>query len=512
MGQYITKEGVRVQKDTSKNIVKRMRKIQKRNERRNWESQFEPMLGGSDIRYEVDGRYKGIPCGGIGAIHTLCKKIGLIQGIDSDLRLLKRHLPYFDSDHILNMAYNILVGGQCVNDIERLRNDEGYLDALGAETIPGATTEGDFLRRFGTNDILALMEIINESRKTVWRKQPPAFFERATINCDGTIVSTEGECKEGMDISYKGEWGYAPLLISLAETREPLWFVNRSGNAPSHLGSAEWIDRSLDLVCDDFKEVWLRGDTDFSLTANFDKWDERCRFVFGIDARSNLRGISESIPEEDWETLGRKDKYKIRTEPRERPENVKERIVIEREYKRITTECESVAEFDYMPGKCGKTYRIVALRKEILVHRGEMPLFPDVLWFFYITNDRTMTPSEVVRFARSRCDHENDIEQLKNGVHAMKAPSDSLNSNWAYMVIAALAWNMKAWYGMLNPNRKLGWQIIRMEFKRFRDTFVNIVCLIVKKGRAITYRFIAYNKNLNDVISMHSAIKAMRFN
>ncbi|MCP4151317.1 MAG: IS1380 family transposase, partial [bacterium] len=254
--KYTTMEVFRVQKDTAKNIVKRQKKIEKRLERRNWDSQSEPMLGASDIRYEVDGRYKAIPCGGIGAVHTMNKNIGLAQAIDDNLGILKRHLPYFDSDHILNMTYNVLVGGQCLNDIEKLRNDEGYLDALGAEIIPDPTTEGDYLRRFDTNDISALMDIINDVRKTVWEKQPPSFSERATINCDGTIVPTEGECKEGMDISYKGVWGYAPLLISLAETREPLFFVNRSGNAPSHLGSAEWIDKSLDLVSGTFEEVW----------------------------------------------------------------------------------------------------------------------------------------------------------------------------------------------------------------------------------------------------------------
>ncbi len=500
-----------MKKNTAKNLAKRKKKIEKRVERKNWESQPKPMLTATDIHYEVDGRHKGIPCGGIGAVHLMAKKIGLVKNIDADLNLLKRHLPYFDSDHILNMVYNVLTGGQCVNDIERLRNDEGYLDALGAEIIPDPTTEGDFLRRFDQDDIIGLMEIINDTRTKVWERQPPPFFERATLNCDGTIAPTTGECKEGMDISYKGDWGYAPLVISLAETREPLYIVNRSGNAPSHFDSAEWIDGSLDLVSGVFKEVWLRGDTDFSLTANFDKWSERCRFVFGMDAMPNLVAIAESFPEEDWEPLEKKEKYEVKTEPRTRPENIKEQIVIEREYLRITTESESVAEFEYRPVKCGETYRIVVLRKEIMVLRGEMSLFPDVRYFFYITNDRTMTPTEVVRFARARCDHENDIEQLKNGVHAMKLPSDSLDSNWAYMVIAALAWNLKAWYGLLNPDRRLGREIIRMEFKRFINTFVNIVCLIVKKSRAIIYRFVAYNNDLNDVIRMHEAIKRMRF-
>ena len=115
------------------------------------------------------------------------------------------------------------------------------------------------------------MEIKNTIRKRIWQQQPKIFFRQAVLNVDGTISPTDGECKEGMDISYDGQWGYHPLVVSLAKTREPLYIVNRSGNAPSHLDSAQWIDKSLDLVCDTFKKVRLRGDTDFSLTANFDK-------------------------------------------------------------------------------------------------------------------------------------------------------------------------------------------------------------------------------------------------
>ena len=105
---------------------------------------------------------------------------------------------------------------------------------------------------------------------------------------DGTISPTYGEHKEGMDISYNGQWGYHPLVVSLHNTREPLYVINRPGNVPSHLGSALWIDKSLDLVCGVFKKVQLRGDTDFSLTSHFDKWDERCTFIFGVDAMANL--------------------------------------------------------------------------------------------------------------------------------------------------------------------------------------------------------------------------------
>ena len=498
-------------KKDSRMLAKRKRKIARRLKRKQWKNQPKPMFSASNIHYEMDGRHKGISSGGIGAIHLMNKKLGFVEEMDTVLHLLKRHLPYHESDHVLNIAYNVIAGGTRLEDIELQRQDEAWLDALGAEIIPDPTTAGDFLRRFSEGDIVELMEAINRTRKKAWKKQPASFFEKAILNADGTISETTGECKQGMDISHKGIWGYSPLIISLSNTREPLYLINRPGNAPSHLDSAQWIDRSLDLVSDTFQEVWIRGDTDFSLTAHFDKWDDRCKFVFGIDARRNLISIADSMAEEQWEPLLRKPKYEVKTKKRKRPENVKERIVRERGFTNIRTVSEHVAEFDYQPGKCKKTYRIVVLRKNLTVEKGDLALFDDIRYFFYITNDRLMTPQQVVYFSNERCDHENDIEQLKNGVNAMRMPVADLVSNWAYMVIAALAWNLKAWYGLLTPNKVLGYQIIRMEFKRFINTFIRIPGLIIKTGRRIVYRLVGYNTYMKDFFRTFAAIKALQF-
>ena len=495
----------------NKILAKRKRKIAKRLKRKQWENQPKPMFKGSNIHYEMDGRHKGISNGGIGTIHLMSKKLGLVREMDNVLHLLKRHLPYHESDHVLNIAYNVIAGGTRLEDIELQRQDDAWLDALGAEIIPDPTTAGDFLRRFSETDIIELMEAINRTRKKAWKKQPKRFFKKAILNIDGTISETTGECKEGMDISYKGIWGYAPLIISLSNTREALYLMNRPGNAPSHLDSSQWIDRSLDLVNDIFEEVWIRGDTDFNLTSHFDKWDEKCKFVFGVDARKNLIAMADSIPEQHWETLLRKVKYKVKTKNRRRPENVKERIVKERGFKNIRTVSEHVAEFDYRPVKCKKTYRVVVLRKNLTVEKGDLALFDDIRYFFYITNDRVMTPQEVVYFSNERCDHENDIEQLKNGVNALRMPVDDLVSNWAYMVIASLAWNMKAWYGLLTPNKVLGHQIIRMEFKRFINTFIKIPCVIIKTGRRIVYCLIGYNSYMKEFFRTYAAIQSLRF-
>ena len=121
--------------------------------------------------------------------------------------------------------------------------------------------------------------------------------------------------------------------------------------------------------------------------------------------------------------------------------NVKEQIVKERGYKNIRLQSEQVSEFEYQPIKCRKPYRIVVLRKNLSIETGEEVLFDDIRYFFYITNDRQASKAGIVREANARCNQENLIAQLKNGVRAIRVPVDGLVSNWAYMVMASLAWN-----------------------------------------------------------------------
>src|SRR5208283_2627623 len=166
----------------------------------------------SNIHYETSSKIGAISCGGIGAIHLLTKRLGLAQMFDQRLQLLKIHLPYQDSDHVLNIAYNALCGGTCLQDLELRRNDENYLNALGTKRIPDPTTAGDYCRRFTPGSLHTLIDIVNETRLKVWAEQPDDFFECAKIDMDGTISETTGECKEGMYITYNRLWGYHPLL------------------------------------------------------------------------------------------------------------------------------------------------------------------------------------------------------------------------------------------------------------------------------------------------------------
>jgi len=501
-----------VNKRDHKTLRRDKKKLAERLKRKQFKDQPKPMFKGGNIAFQMSERIRAVACGGIGAIHTLVRKLKLDRRINERVKLLKYHLPYHESDHVLNIAYNVISGGTGLDDIERLRNDETYMNGLGASRIPDPTTAGDFLRRFDAGSILALQETFNETRQKLWARQSESFREEAVIDIDGTIAGTKGECKGGMDISYKGIWGYAPLIVSLANTDEVLYLVNRPGSRPSCDGAAYWIDRTIALTSGTFAKVCLRGDTDFSLTANFDRWDEKkVRFVFGYDAHPNLVKIADQLPGSHWKRLDRPPRYEVKTEERERPKNVKEEIVKERGFENIRLQSEDVAEFDYRPDACKRTYRMIVVRKNLTVEKGEHRLFDDIRYFFYITNDRKTVVDEVVFFANKRCDQENVIAQLKSGVNAFRIPSDGLESNWAYMVIAALAWNLKAWYGLVTQEPAIRADILRMEFKRFLLSYIQIPCQIVNTGRRLVYRIFAYKASLESFLKTFGLIRRLRF-
>lgn len=490
-----------------KRIECRKRRIERRLDKCNFPDDLSrPMMQAPAPHYELAGRSVGTAYGGIGLIQQLVRELKLPEAIDARLKLFKFHLPYHESDHVLNLAYNALCDGQCLEDLEVRRQDEAYLNLLGAQRIPDPTTAGDFCRRFKPQDLDALQAAFDDARRKVWALQPDAFFDEARIDADGTMVETGAECRQGIDISYKGVWGYHPLVLTLANTGEVLRLENRSGNRPSHEGAAVRFDQCIALCREaGFRRIVLRGDTDFSQTQHLDRWHEQgdVRFVFGYDVRIPLEIQADDLPESAWKTLQRPAKYQVKTRPRAKPERVRQRIVKERGFKNIRLVGERVAEMQYRPVACRHTYRLVVIRKDLEISEPrQLQLLDDYRYFFYITNDQEAAVEDIVFSANDRCHQENILAQL-NAVRALHAPVDNLTSNGAYMVMTSLAWNLKAWLALRLPVTPGRWQeqhqqqkqtLLTMEFRTFLKNWLRIPCQVLTTGRRLVLRLLAWNR------------------
>ena len=496
-----------------KQLKKRKRKLLKRISVLGgvWQS---PMIRPAKTKIELAEKQQAIHCGGFALMTQLIKTTSLRKFINEAVSVFKLHLPYDEADHVLNIALNLLAGGRCLEHLEHRRNDEAYLDALGAERIPDPTTAGDFCRRFSGAPLIQFFHGINRARREVWKQQEDSFFDQATIEADGTMVETSGEKKEGIGINYKGQWGYHPLVITLAETKELLYLANRSGNRPSQEQAWFYFDLAID-ECKKagFRKIVLRGDTDFSSTEHLDRWDsDGVKFIFGYDANPTVSKIADELPDSAWKPLVRQSR-KAKSQRAKRP-NVKEQIVVANGYENQRLEAESYAEFDYQPVACGQAYRMIVVRKEINVTSGQQHLFNKERYFFYITNEsaRDVPARDVIRGGNDRCDQENTISQLK-ACGALAAPLDTLESNWAYMAFASLAWTLKAWSGMLvrvkgNPDqrrvrRTARLRVLQMEFATFLNSLMLIPAQVIKSARQRTFRLLTYRPSVDLLFTLH---------
>lgn len=428
--------------------------------------------------------------GGLALAVRLFSKLKVAQRIDKALSLLRLHRGYFESDHVLTHVYSLFAGGTCIEDIAYLQQSEPVRRLLGTEQIPDPTTAGDFLRRFDAEDIARLDRVGDQVHRDVWKKHYARGKQaQVLVDLDSHVHHVYGHQKEGTDYTYKGGFGYHPLVVSIAGTQECLRIINRPGNVASAAGSADALEEVIPLLKERFKRVVIRGDSAFADQSIFDKCEEHGAFFAVVSpTQTNFAAIADGIEEGRWRPFRAKaDQIPIedRKVQRQRGPDVRRERTEARGKRDLRLQEQWIAEVDYRPKRSSKTYRLIVRRQRIHEHR-QGQLFDLWRYRYVLTNlPKSVPMHEAVRMTYQRCDQENIIEQLQSGVAAMKLPTGGFLANHAYLVCARLAHNLKAWLAMLALPR----ESMRWEWKRFRRSFVQIAARVVCSGRQTLVRF-----------------------
>lgn len=467
------------------------------------------------LHAEMDKRAPVTAYGGVALVLDLWRSLRLPSLIDQSVTVLKRHVPYHESDHVLAQVLNLYSGGTCIEDQAVIQHDPAILRMAGAERLPDPTTAGDFLRRFDDKSnpgaLAALRNCVDKVQvrvlKRLKKQKHAAMGNWGVVDVDSHVASFYARQKEGADFSYNGQWSYHPLLATLANTGDVLAVRNRPGNATSAAGVEELLDGVLPRVGEVFGKVLVRADSAFDRQHLRRICDRRGAYFATVAREVGVRPTTAAAMEEDdWQRYTPPARRRPAPATRRR-KGVDERNLkaLRRGYNRRVKKDQWVSE-TIVAGQRGEPdYRLIIVR-ELL--QDQTPVGADVLLFelyefrYIVTNlPATCSTSEVVDLVYDRSDQENIIEQLKNGIEMWAMPTREFAANSAYLEIGRLAWSLGKWLALL----ALPLEVFRWEWKRFRRAFLYVPAAVITQARQVRVRFY-YSRFSKQIQSAHALL------
>ena len=442
----------------------------------------------SNLQAELRSNDRITPYGGLGAVKMLVQRLGLRAAIDKRLTLFKQyHDDYTESTHIMTSVQSMVAGGTKLISINDIRNSQGTQRMDKTPQTVAPTTMGDTLHRFTEEDIWKLQEINLETCSRVWEhcRSKHKKGEIFTVDTDSSVKHVYGNCFEGADFTYKNGFGYHPEYVTRAETGETLMVQNRSGSAKSGSGVSALLERVYPTVAKHFHRIRHRGDTKYG-KKEIIQTDEKygVTFYLGYDSCGSLIEAAEEKPDSEWVEMPLKPAEKRRKrktrKKRAKQKQYRRKKVREREFKDEQTVARHVSELVYTPSWSDKPYRMIVVRSNREIHKGETFLFGKYEYYFIITSDRRGSALTVATIYFQRDNQENIFKQIKHETGGLWMPSKTLLANWAWMTISALAWNIKSWICQLGFKQGLRWM-----WNRFCRELILITAEVTKGSRQV---------------------------
>jgi hypothetical protein len=349
---------------------------------------------------------------GLKFIADIAHKLGIFKGLERcTVKKRNRGIPV--GDFVMSLVYTLLAGGSHLSDLEELRSEAATRDHLYGLDVPAPTTASEYLAKFTTGHIKQLEGAIRDALRTAARMI--GGDTPITLDLDSSIFPVFGYFKEGARYGYSKVKGLHPLLCFWAQKRLLVGVRLRSGNKTSAHGATSFLRECLSRL-PDRRTIRLRMDAGF-YCRDIITYLLKKSIQFSISAKltSALRRAIEGIGEKCWRPYPWED----------------------------GTEWTEIA---YQPHGWPRSFRMIVKRTPF--YQGDQRVIGEFLYSPVITNHRGAAPS-ILKHHLARGGAENYIEEFKNGLGARLLPSGRFNANWAWLVIAQLAYNLAQWFKLL---------------------------------------------------------------
>jgi len=432
-----------------------------------------------------------------GGLFLLAELVKRMKMIESFARLgIYTRQAIGEAVHILALVINQFAGGEAIADTQYLDRDGALRAILGDLHIPAAQTSGAFLQRFTEETIDKLRQIIWKMQAKHLKRLSKRFNRKIMISMDSTLYEVYGNSKEKSAKSYKGIFGYHPLLLHIHNTGELLDVILRSGKDFTSSEAAATLETNLRRLTPYFDEIILLADSGFYEKAVVDvceKDDLKIKFIITSELNAPIvRCITD--PQLTWRApQPQTGETRANIEHRDsrafnyRLQNLKDALIKRGKNLEVRGELE-VTEFNHTVTTWKKNYRFVFKRQLILeqnlLSQGEVFEATDEYFHHgYVTNITDKTIEEIIALIDSRGHQENFIKDFKYGLGTVHIPSKHFYGNYAYFLISMLSWNLKCWLlSVIEPE-------LRIQWKRFRYLFVKVGAQIIKSARYVIIRF-----------------------
>jgi len=391
---------------------------------------------------------------GLSLFYAMAETLNIPANLDNHVKVKQRDSGYPESEHILALAANAFVGGDFLEDLEALREDEAIKLAIGRKDIPDPTTAGDFCRRFKLGHILQINRALVDTYKEVYqsRLRQNKGVDFLTIDVDAKVHEVYGKKKQGAAKAYNGVYSLQPMYAFADETDELLHVEVRSGNTHPGAKAVSYLRRLKKKIPSLVEKIYLRSDSAF-YNRQVVEFCEEEGWEFSITADQTaalLRAINALAP----------DAWQQDTEDAEI----------------------AYGEFTYNPVKWKKAYRYLVRREREKEKQGQKALFEKYSYYVVVTSRQGDVKALMKEHAR-RGTSERRIGQFTNEFLS-HLPLGGFMANWVYVLCAQLAYNLSLWIRDLVLPK--GYR--KKHIKRIRRSIGLIASKVISGGRQISLR------------------------